>query len=318
MPSIPRCEVPPHAPGLSTAIRQRRSYAARKAATELHVVRRVCQVTNETDGKLVLWVPKYGNPVPGLIMMHHITMALGSVSGDRVVFLELARRYKELTPGDVGVNVHRVGDGIFVPVGYTLCAPCMHVMQTTCVKRHYKTGKHLRNVQHRPPTAVTYPKRGNYHGGGRKCKIRHEPKRCKTCGVIGLSYSLMASGEVLCSPCATVQSAQCREYIRDAYDRRIALKMCQLCHSVDNLCIHHDHTKRPATVANILCRRCNHLIGQFKDDPKAFYAAAIAFYFLVPGDFGANKHCAVDPPYTGLSTKGLASPVDAIRAMFLR
>lgn len=52
----------------------------------------------------------------------------------------------------------------------------------------------------------------------------------------------------------------------------MGVKSCMVCHSVDRLCIDHDHAS--GKVRGILCGKCNIAIGLFKDDPELMARAA--------------------------------------------
>jgi|SRR5882724_11700394 len=51
----------------------------------------------------------------------------------------------------------------------------------------------------------------------------------------------------------------------EAEHLREAIKECQICGSIENL--HVDHCHISNKIRGMLCRNCNHGLGNFKDDP---------------------------------------------------
>lgn len=70
-----------------------------------------------------------------------------------------------------------------------------------------------------------------------------------------------------------------RAYLKRMYGlneeeyEQLLLGGCNICGSIDNLHVDHDHGK-PGTYRGILCRNCNAAIGLFKDNPALLIIAA--------------------------------------------
>ena len=297
---------------------QRRSMAAGRLAVKMRLVKRTCQATGVREDLRIYCSPFADVPVPSLVLTENVLHAFVLADHDPRAMLRLACNYEALIPGNVGNNIY-LGevDKIWIPISYKLCYACGHVMKKSDYEKHRETAKCKKNVElGNLWNVVTYPKPKEQTPTPSKRKVREVPARCYKCKKMSFEYAKSGS-QFVCCDCARETCRIKAEYIADARRRKIMFRCCQLCEETDKskLTLHHDHSLRPATVAHVLCQRCNSLIGKFGDDKHDFLVAAIGMYSSSCGDFGANVHCSLDPPYQGLHSVGDASVTDVLAAL---
>ena len=297
---------------------QRRSMAAGRLAVKMQLVKRVCQATGAREDLRIYCSPFADEPVPSLVLAKNTLNAFVLADHCPRALLRLACNYEALIPGDVGSNIYMgVVDGVWIPISYKLCDACGHVMRKCNYPAHRQSAKCKQNVEMGNCwNVVTYPKPQVHPPTPMKRKVRVVPTRCSKCKLMSFEYAKQGS-KFKCSDCDREDQRIKAEYISDARRRKIMFRCCQLCDETDKskLTIQHDHSQRPATVEHVLCQRCNSLIGKFGDDKHDFLVAAIGMYSSSCGDFGANHHCSLDPPYKGLHSIGDASVADVLDAL---